>query len=161
MSKKSNKKSFSQNLELLFEERLVDDNAKDNISIIENASVKEEEKRTRKSSTKKKSFSNNLEQFFKDSIEGVLDGIVPQKETKNDEDPSKSVGLDLLIRKTTAENINIIPKSKKPKTKRVTVFMETGRLETLKELAKQENRRLQQIIRDLVASYIHNAKLND
>ena len=45
MSKKSNKKSFSQNLELLFEERLVDDNAKDNISIIENASIKEEEKR--------------------------------------------------------------------------------------------------------------------
>ena len=161
MSKKSNKKSFSQNLELLFEERLVDDNAKDNISIIENASIKEEEKSTRKSSTKKKSFSNNLEQFFKDSIDGVLDGILPQKEPKNDEDLSTSVGLDLLIRKTTAENINITPKSKKPKTKRVTVFMETGRLETLNELAKQENRRLQQIIRDLVASYIHNAKLND
>ena len=81
MGRKNNKKkSFSDNLANLFQERMLDDNAQDNISMIENdskskkttktstatavAKKKTTKKAKGKSKTTRKSFSNNLERFF-------------------------------------------------------------------------------------------------
>lgn len=178
MGRKNNKKkSFSDNLANLFQERMLDDNAQDNISMIENDSKakkttkakgatavakKTKTKKPRgKSKTTRKSFSNNLERFFKDSIDGVLDGVVTDvKRTlvNTKKGNRKAIGIDLLIKRTTEENVK--DKSAKPvtQTKRVTVVLDTEKLEELKRIAKEEKRRLHQIIGELVDEYIDEAK---
>jgi hypothetical protein len=164
MSPKKNKKSFSDNLELLFSERMLDD-AQDNIHMIENDNKKTSNKKekgataTRKKSSGKKSsrksFSSNLEQFFKDSIEGVLDGVVTDVKRKIvGKGNKKAVGLDLLIRQTTKDNINDKSERQKPQTKRVTVVLDTKKIDELKRIAKEEKLRLHQIIGELVKEYI-------
>ncbi len=164
MSRKKNKKSFSDNLELLFSERMLDDNAQDNIQMIENdkKSSKNKEKGAtsarRKSGVNKssrKSFSSNLEKFFKDSIEGVLDGVVTDVKPKIvGKGNKKAVGLDLLIRQTTKDNVNDKSNRQKPQTKRVTVVLDTKKIDELKRIAKEEKLRLHQIIGELVKDYI-------
>lgn len=172
MGRKKNKKSFSDNLEFLFQERLEDDNAQDNFSIIEEE-VEVPVSKTRASTKKKggtkakssrKSFSNNLERFFKDSIEGVLDGVVDGNiaDTKRQllskgKGKRKAVGLDLLIKRTTEAVPEAQPSTEK-KTKRVTVVLDTQKLEALKRIAKEEKRRLHQIIGELVNDYLRESK---
>ena len=133
MSKKKNKKSFSDNLELLFSERMQDDNAQDNLSMLEDTPAKKEKGSTAaktKAKAKKsgrKSFSSNLEQFFKASIDGVLDGVVTDVQSKivKDKTNKRVVGLDLLIRQTTKDNNLVSGSDIKSKTKRVTVVLDT------------------------------------
>ena len=174
MSKK-NKKSFSDNLEFLFQERMLDDNAQDNLSMIEsedNSSNKKKSKgatatsstilkgrKGKKAKTHRKSFSNSLERFFKDSIDGVLDGVVTDvKRSIVGKGKKKAIGLDLLIQRTTEESIKDQNNKSREKTttKRVTVVLDTEKLEELKRIAKEEKRRLHQIIGELVAEYIDN-----
>jgi len=177
MGRKNNKKkSFSDNLANLFQERMLDDNAQDNISMIENDSKKKKTTKTKgaatavakkttkkpkgKSKTTRKSFSNNLERFFKDSIDGVLDGVVTDiKRTlvNTEKGNRKAIGIDLLIKRTTAENIKDKPAKLAAQTKRVTVVLDTKKLEELKRIAKEEKRRLHQIIGELVDEYIEEA----
>ena len=166
MSKKKNKKSFSSNLELLFSERMEDDNAQDNLSMLEDSPPKKEKGSTaakRKTTAKKstrKSFSSNLEQFFKASIDGVLDGVVTDVTSKiiKDKTNKRVVGLDLLIRQTTkGEHLETTEKPK-PKTKRVTVVLDTKKIDELKRIAKEEKLRLHQIIGSLVKEYIDDMK---
>lgn len=173
MSRKNNKKkSFSDNLEFLFQERMLDDNAQDNLIMIENdkedkktkpiqggAATKKattRKKRTKaKSKTNRKSFSNNLEQFFKNSIDGVLDGVVTDvKRNLVNKKKGKAIGIDLLIKRTTEDNLKNQTTKKESQTKRVTVVLDTKKLEELKRIAKEEKRRLHQIIGELVAEYI-------
>lgn len=165
MSRKKNKKSFSDNLESLFQERMFEDNAQDNISMIEN------EEPTQKKNAKKpkgkaaaakgkvknnrKSFSNNLERFFKDSMDGVLDGVVTDvKRRVVGSGKTKAIGLDLLIQRTTQKNTNETIEKIQPQTKRVTVILDTEKVDELKRIAREEKRRLHQIIGELVAEYI-------
>jgi hypothetical protein len=145
MSKKKNKKSFSDNLELLFSERMQDDNAQDNLSMLEDTSAKKEKgstaaktKAKAKKKSGRKSFSSNLEQFFKASIDGVLDGVVTDVQSKivKDKTNKRVVGLDLLIRQTTKDNNPVSGSEIKSKTKRVTVVLDTQknrRIETYRE----------------------------
>jgi hypothetical protein len=178
MGRKNNKKkSFSDNLANLFQERMLDDNAQDNISMIENdskskktiktstatavAKKKTTKKARGKSKTTRKSFSNNLERFFKDSIDGVLDGVVTDvKRTlvNTKKGNRKAIGIDLLIKRTTEENVKDKPNKQVTQTKRVTVVLDTEKLEELKRIAKEEKRRLHQIIGELVDEYIDEAK---
>lgn len=174
MSRKNNKKkSFSDNLELLFQERMLDDNAQDNLTMIENdkkgkkttssqgaatatkkAGTKKKGKKV-KSKTNRKSFSSNLEQFFKNSIDGVLDGVVTDvKRNLVSKSKGKAIGIDLLIKRTTEDNLKDKGAKKDTQTKRVTVVLDTKKLEELKRIAKEEKRRLHQIIGELVAEYI-------
>lgn len=178
MGRKNNKKkSFSDNLANLFQERMLDDNAQDNISMIENDSKKKKTTKTKssatavakktttkkpkgKSKTTRKSFSNNLERFFKDSIDGVLDGVVTDvKRTlvNTKKGNRKAIGIDLLIKRTTEENVKDKPAKEVTQTKRVTVVLDTEKLEELKRIAKEEKRRLHQIIGELVDEYIDEA----
>lgn len=172
MSRKKNKKSFSDNLEFLFQERLLDDNAQDNLSMIEdnakddqagqplkkNNGRKSGGKTTKKTTkTNRKSFSSNLERFFKDSIEGVLDGVVTDvKRSVVGKGNKKAIGLDLLIQRTTEERVKTEngKKSNNSTTKRVTVLLDKEKLEELKRIAKEEKRRLHQIIGELVNQYL-------
>lgn len=162
MSKKKNKKSFSDNLELLFSERMQDDNAQDNLSMLEDSpSQKEKGSTAAKTNAKvkkstRKSFSSNLEQFFKASIDGVLDGVVTDVQGKivKDKTSKRIVGLDLLIRQTTKDNNPDLGSDIKSKTKRVTVVLDTKKIEELKRIAKLEKLRLHQIIGNLVKDYI-------
>lgn len=179
MGRKNNKKkSFSDNLANLFQERMIDDNAQDNLSMIENeapdkkttktkgaataAAKKTTKKTTRsKSKTTRKSFSNNLERFFKDSIDGVLDGVVTDVKrslVNTKKGNRKAIGIDLLIKRTTEENVKDKPNKQTTQTKRVTVVLDTEKLEELKRIAKEEKRRLHQIIGELVDEYIDDAK---
>lgn len=181
MSRKKNKKSFSDNLEILFQERMLDDNAQDNLSMIESDKDSNKKgnkgkggatatktnkagtssKKTKKGKTTRKSFSTNLEQFFKDSISGVLDGVVTEgvitgvKRNMVGKGKKRAIGLDLLIKRTTDENVkDKSTHSKSTATKRVTVLLDTEKLEELKRIAKLEKRRLHQIIDELVSEYI-------
>lgn len=173
---KRNKKSFSDNLEFLFQERMLDDNAQDNLSMIENeddstnkkkgqgaatatSSPKTKTKKGKKAKTHRKSFSSSLERFFKDSIDGVLDGVVTDvKRSIVGKGKKKAIGLDLLIQRTTEESIKDQNNKSREKTttKRVTVVLDTEKLEELKRIAKEEKRRLHHIIGELVAEYIDN-----
>lgn len=166
MSRKKNKKSFSDNLESLFQERMFEDNAQDNISMIESEkpTQKKEPKKAKgktaatakgKAKTNRKSFSNNLERFFKDSMDGVLDGVVTDvKRRVVGSGKTKAIGLDLLIQRTTQKNTNETIEKVQPQTKRVTVILDTEKVDELKRIAREEKRRLHQIIGELVAEYI-------
>lgn len=165
MGRKRNKKSFSDNLELVFQERLEENDARDEL-ILPAAKKKPTEKRksSRKSKSKRKSFSSNLEQFFKDNIEGILDDVldndvVDTKRELLDQDKGnrKPVGLDLLIKRTTEAVPEAQPKANKT-TKRVTVVLDAHKLDALKRIAKEEKRRLQQIIGELVNDYLRDTE---
>lgn len=177
MGRKNNKKkSFSDNLANLFQERMLDDNAQDNISMIENDSEDKKTTKTKgaatatakrkagkksKAKATRKSFSNNLERFFKDSIDGVLDGVVTDVKrslVNTQKGNRKAIGIDLLIKRTTEENVKDQPSKQSTQTKRVTVVLDTEKLEELKRIAKEEKRRLHQIIGELVDEYIDEAK---
>jgi hypothetical protein len=185
MGRKNNKKkSFSNNLELLFQERMLEDNAQDTLSMIETTddtdTPKKKEEKTPKSETKKttakskttkprsksktkrKSFSNNLERFFKDSLDGVLDGVVEGtvtdvKRSIVNKGNRKAIGLDLLIQRTTERTKQPEERQSNTSTKRVTVVLDSEKLDELKRIAKEEKRRLHQIIGDLVNEYLSEA----
>ena len=176
MGRKKNKKSFSGNLELLFQERLEENDAREEILMPRQESPaaapkSDPPKSTRakkpkakaKSKSKRKSFSSNLERFFKDNIEGLLDDVLDSDvaDTKRqllDQEKSqrKPVGLDLLIKRTTEAVPEAQPKSNKT-TKRVTVVLDAKKLDALKRIAKEEKRRLQQIIGELVNDYLRES----
>lgn len=185
MGRKNNKKkSFSNNLELLFQERMRDDNAQDTLSMIETTEEKETPKKKKttakttkskakkttkpraKAKTKRKSFSNNLERFFKDSLEGVLDGVVDGtvtdvKRSIVNKGNRKAIGLDLLIQRTTERIQQPEDRKTNTTTKRVTVVLDSEKLDELKRIAKEEKRRLHQIIGDLVNEYLSESKKED
>lgn len=176
--KKTKKKSFSNNLELLFQERMMDDNAQDTLPMIETTDAQNTPKKTKtspstkktksstttsKSKTKRKSFSDNLERFFKDSLEGVLDGVVEGtvtdvKRSIVNKGNRKAIGLDLLIQRTTERTPEPEARKTNTSTKRVTVVLDSEKLDELKKIAKEEKRRLHQIIGDLVNEYLSEAK---
>ena len=152
----------------------MDDNAQDTLPMIETVEPTSTPPKTTnttptpkkgrsKSKTKRKSFSDNLERFFKDSLEGVLDGVVDGKVTdvkrsivnKGDR---KAIGLDLLIQRTTERVPEPEARKTNTATKRVTVVLDSEKLDELKRIAKEEKRRLHQIIGDLVNEYLDNAK---
>lgn len=165
MGRKRNKKSFSDNLELVFQERLEENDARDELILPQAQEKTTSKKKTpRKSKSKRKSFSSNLEQFFKDNIEGILDDVLDNEvvDTKRelldqDKGNRKPVGLDLLIKRTTEAVPEAQPKANKT-TKRVTVVLDAHKLDALKRIAKEEKRRLQQIIGELVNDYLRESE---
>lgn len=172
--KKTKKKSFSDNLELLFQERMMDDNAQDTLPMIETTDAQNTPRKTKTSTSKstkkgskpknkRKSFSDNLERFFKDSLEGVLDGVVEGtvtdvKRSIVKKGNRKAIGLDLLIQRTTERVPEPEARKNNTATKRVTVVLDSEKLDELKKIAKEEKRRLHQIIGDLVNDYLSEAK---
>ena len=164
MGRKNNKKSFSSNLELLFQERLEEEDGQNGLFITADVVTPAKEAavapKKKARSNKRKSLSNNLERFFKDNIEGILEDVLDSEvaDTKRqlsgqEKRPRKPVGLDLLIKRTTEAVPEAQPKANKT-TKRVTVVLDAQKLDALKRVAKEEKRRLQQIISELVSDYL-------
>jgi len=168
MGRKKNKKSFSSNLESLFEQRLLEDNAQDKPSMFKKEKKKKDKKAQEKGNTaakakkkkrksKRKSFSKNLESFFKESLDGVMDGVVTEVKRRNiKKGNKKGVGLDLLIKRTTAKNVSDSqqPKISKTQTKRVTVVLDTQKIEELKKIAKQQKRPLYKLVAEVVEEFL-------
>ena len=157
--RKKNKKSFSSNLANLFEQRLTEDNAQDKPSMFE--AKKEEEKKTKKSTAKRttrKSFSTNLEHLFQESLD-ILDGDISSAKRQNlAKSGKRAVGIDLLIKRTTAENVNVKREAVKPMTKRVTVVLETDTIDMLKSIAKEQKRPLTKLMAQLVEEFLEKGK---
>jgi len=166
MSRKNNKKSFSNNLETLFQDRMLEDNAQDTISMLENEDLDDDDHKDgevaipqkSKNKVSRKSFSSNLEQFFKASIDGVLDGVVTEvKRNIVGKGNKQAIGIDLLIKRTTTANINEeFVRTEDPNKQRVTFTIDAAKLEELKKIAKAKKQPLQQIIGELVADYVSN-----
>lgn len=167
MSRKNNKKSFSDNLETLFQDRMFEDNPQDTIAMLKNEDLDDHDnevvgdlatKHKNKNKATRKSFSTNLEQFFKDSIEGVLDGVVTDvKRNIVGKGNKQAIGIDLLIKRTTTANVNEkFVKNEDSTKQRVTIILDAAKLEELKKIAKAKKQPLQQIIGELVADYVSN-----
>ncbi len=178
MAKKKNKKSFSTNLDSLFGQRLFEDNAQDNPAMFdpeeENKKEAKKEKTTKKKTTTskkkatkttkkpakkkapvRKSFSNNLEQFFKESLDGIMEGVITDVKRKDLEKKGKrAVGLDLLIQRTTDASLDKKRESVKPMTKRVTVVLDSSKIDTLKEIAKSQKMPLRKLMAELVEEFL-------
>ncbi len=165
--KKNTKKSFSSNLDNLFGKRLFEDNEQDNPVMFDgeeekgqkqkgNVAAKTKSEKSKPKSSRK-SFSNNLEQFFKESLDGIMDGVVTDvKQSNTQKDGKRAVGLDLLIKRTTSADTQQPVKSRKPHTKRVTLVLDNEKLEELKRIAKKQKKPLRQIVEDLVEEYLDN-----
>lgn len=175
MAKKKNKKSFSTNLDSLFGQRLFEDNAQDNPAMFdpeeeEKKEVKKEKttktktttsnkksikKTAKKKAPVRKSFSNNLEQFFKESLDGIMEGVITDVKRKDLEKKGKrAVGLDLLIQRTTDASFDEKRDSVKPMTKRVTVVLDSSKIDTLKEIAKSQKMPLRKLMAELVEDFL-------
>lgn len=167
-------KSFSQGLESAFLHRLFEDNQKDNPSMFINVPEIEEEakqekptakKRTtkRKKSTDKKpkksyrkSFADNLESFFKDSVESVLDGAeVTEIKRRSVKSPNKrkAIGIDMLIQRTINKPEKPQPRAK-PNTKRVTFVLEEEQISSFKQIARSKKKHMRSIVAELLEDYI-------
>ncbi|WBM75716.1 hypothetical protein [Saprospira grandis] len=165
---KRNKKSFSTDLESLFEHTLYEDNAQDNPSVLtvekeEKSSPKSKKKTGKKRKSSRKSFADNLESFFKESIESsfgkegtsvaeVKRGVVQNK------DGEKAVGIELLLRRTIPESpeeqeTNGSRKAKQ-KTRRLTVVLNSKKIDQFKTIARQEKKPMRQILDKLIEAYI-------
>ena len=166
MTRKKSKKSFSTNLESLFEHRMYEDNAKDNPVMFSSEegedkveAVKEiavPKRKGVKKAKSKKSFSTNLERFFKESIEGVMDGVVTDVKRnviRNGE--QKAIGIDLLIQRTTKKAPAIQPaKPDKTATQRLTFVLDATKISELKRIAKTRNQRIRQIMVELIEDFL-------
>lgn len=152
MNKNKNKKTFALGLDALFGEET---------TVKENEPVQEKETKARtqpvKKGNPKKSFSNDLDLFFQDAVEEVVQdaqnkvkdgGSTIKRRTKPD------FGLDSLIR-STIETGHLVDKSKK---KRISFTFDENRIDELKEIAKKEKARVRDIVGELIAEYIEKNK---
>ncbi len=156
MARRKNKKSFADNLDLLFEQRLVEDNAQDKPAMFDAKETSNAPKaKTKSKKSKRKSFSSNLDQLFKGSLDGIMAGdISPSKQKDLEKVGKKAVGIDLLIRRTTASTVENKTIAPKPLTKRVTVVLDTSKIETLKRIAKEQKRPLRKLMAELVENFL-------
>lgn len=147
MNKNKNKKSFALGLDALF-----GDETTAKVYEPEQEKPKIKDQPTKKANPKK-SFSNDLDLFFQDAVEEVV-----QEAQNNVKDSGSAVkrrtkpdfGLDSLIR-STIETGQLVEKSKK---KRISFTFDENRIEELKEIAKQEKARVRDIVGELIAEYI-------
>ena len=166
-NQKKNKKSFTDGLEMLFNQTL-NDNLKDKPSVLE---VKRSKSRKQsKSKTKgatasnrgrkrsRKSFSTNLEVFFRENPESNTEntGLTEPKGNTSEENKGRqTIGVDVLIHRTTQASKE---EPVKTNTRRVTFVLDKSKIEELKILARSQNKYMKTIISDLIEQYLKNNK---
>lgn len=111
--------------------------------------VKNEGTRTRISS---KGFTNDLDNFLSDSFEREA----AKNHSAGQSTGRRRSGLDLLIRSTVQEDDeDRNPRGGKVKdTKRVTLIFRKDHLAELKELAKERNMYLKDLVQEMVSGYL-------
>lgn len=168
------KKSFTEDLESVFHQTLFEDNLHDNPSMLlqknkntkkttnksnvvaATANKKEEDNTQKNAKTSRKSFSDNIDIFFKESIEDVLEDTTVTEIKRNviHNGERKAIGIDVLLQRTSNAHNDEVEASLEPMTKRVTFVLDVDKVEQLKNIAREENKRLRQIVSDLIEEYI-------
>lgn len=160
---KNNKKSFSSNLESLFEQTLYEDNLQDNPSVLITKEPKKKspknskrKKSTKKKKSNRKSFSDGLESFFKESIEDIMGEDTTVAEVKRGiikQGKKKAIGIELLLQRTV-QGVEKMPRTKSSKTKRVTFVLDAQKIDQLKSVARKEKKHMRQIVDALIEEFL-------
>lgn len=161
---KNNKKSFSSNLESLFEQTLYEDNLQDNPSVLiteesekkTTKNSKRKKKTTKKKKSNRKSFSDGLESFFKESIEDIMGEDTTVAEVKRGvvkQGKKKAIGIELLLQRTV-KGVEKAPRNKSTKTKRVTFVLDAQKIDQLKSVARKEKKHMRQIVDALIEEFL-------
>jgi predicted DNA-binding ribbon-helix-helix protein len=84
-----------------------------------------------------------------------MEGVITDVKRKDLEKKGKrAVGLDLLIKRTTKAGSEEKQEPIKPMTKRVTVVLDSSKIDTLKEIAKSQKRPLRKLMAELVEEFL-------
>lgn len=162
---KKGKKTFTEGLGELFHHALHEDNLRDKPSMLifnepaeelieklivaeEAASSPDAAKQSRK---KNKSFTNQLEDFFNDSVESEAktQPITTVKRNIQRNAPRPAVGIDVLLNRTLIEE-DELPE----KIKRLTLVLDDDKLARLKEIARKHNKKINDLVLELIEMYI-------
>jgi len=157
---KKGKKTFSDGLEEILHHTLFEDNLHDKPSMFELApppvvlstqsTAPLQDNKAVKNTKKNKSFADNLEDFFKHSIdEGFDSQIVSIKRNiiRNDERPA--IGIDVLLQKTLVEE-----EQTPNHQQRITFVLDTPKIEQLKNIARLEQKPLNSVLLELIEMYL-------
>lgn len=159
------KKKFKAGLESLFG----DTGGEDQLPGIRPLLVKEKEKaksKTARLSSKRpkrrssKNFTSDLEGLFHSALDKEYKETVENNPTtKRDRRVKKRserpvIGIDALIRRTSAENREEIGVSS-PMKKRVTFTLEKKKIEQLKSIAKSKKAYLKDVVDDIISRYLN------
>lgn len=158
---KKGKKTFSDGLEEILHHTLFEDNLHDKPSMFElvptpavlttqSTAPPIIDTKAVKNTKKNKSFADNLEDFFKNSIdEGFDSQIVSIKRNiiRNDERPA--IGIDVLLQKTLVEE-----EQTPANQQRITFVLDTPKIELLKNIARVEQKPLNSVLLELIEMYL-------
>lgn len=170
MKPKKGKKTFSDGLEEILHHTLFEDNLQDRptiFGITEANPLPTSEKKPATVSVvaptaaqtnppkppkgrHQKSFADNLEDFFKDSLDEVFDGqIATIKRSIIRKTDRPSIGIDVLLQKTLVEedepNLN---------TQRLTFVLDAQKIERLKQIARQQKKQINEVVMELIEMYL-------
>jgi len=157
------KKKFKAGLESLFS----DTGADDQLPGIRPLLVEEEAResldtrnRTRPKKRSSKNFTSDLEGLFHNALDkeykepAKKSSLASGRDTKVKKRSERPViGIDALIRRTSAENREEL-KSSSPLKKRVTFSLEKKKIEKLKDIAKSKKAYLKDIVDDIISQYL-------
>jgi hypothetical protein len=119
------------------------------------AVVEETLSQSKKKTVPRKSFSDSLSAFFQESMEDLLDGAVAEvKRSLTKGQPKKPIGIELLLQKTLQQEND----HEAPITRRLTLVLESDKIEQLKEIAREQKQPLKNILSDLVDSFLRKKK---
>jgi hypothetical protein len=97
-----------------------------------------------------KSFADNLEDFFKDSLDEVFDGqIATIKRSIIRKTDRPSIGIDVLLQKTLVEE-----DEPTLNTQRLTFVLDAQKIERLKQIARQQKKQINEVIMELIEMYL-------
>jgi hypothetical protein len=167
---KKGKKTFSEGLGELLHHTLYEDNLHDRPSMlifdepteefieklmaVEDNPTKTDSSKTSSSKQrdkkKNKSFTNQLEDFFNDSVEeGSVGRITSVKRNITRDQSRPTVGIDVLLQRTLVEEEQL-PES----TQRVTFVLDAEKVEKLKLIARRDNKQLNEVVLELIELYL-------
>lgn len=167
---KKGKKTFSEGLGELLHHTLYEDNLHDRPSMlifdepteefieklmaVEDNPTKNDSSKTSSSKQrdkkKNKSFTNQLEDFFNDSVEeGSVGRITSVKRNITRDQSRPTVGIDVLLQRTLVEDEQL-PES----TQRVTFVLDADKVEKLKLIARRDNKQLNEVVLELIELYL-------
>lgn len=141
-----NKKSFSDGLEVTFNQSLEEGAASNPSHIVEALKKKPG-----------KGFQSSLEIFFEESLNEAFEQQMEQAKSGEPEKKSSRrtkpvIGLDLLIRSTVEGAV--VENDKK----RITFTFDKTKVEKLRKIAELEKARIRDIVDELVSEYIKKYK---
>jgi hypothetical protein len=174
---KKGKKTFSEGLGELLHHTLYEDNLHDKPSMLifdepteefieklmavedtpPNSDDSNKSNSKQRDKKKNKSFTNRLEDFFNDSVEeGSVGRITSVKRNITRDQSRPTVGIDVLLQRTLVEEEQL-PES----TQRVTFVLDADKVEKLKQIARRDNKQLNEVVLELIELYLGSRPSNN